>query len=87
MNKVNLKLSIIKNNAIKLRANYQLPYYLVYMITKLTDKDDISYIKFLMSSCEHLLRTKGYYKKYPQVEKSITEELKKTIQDRTYLNI
>lgn len=85
--KNNLLLSKVKNNALKLRATYQLPYYLVYLITKLDQSDEVEYVQFLMASCEHSMRSKGYYKKYPEVEKSIEEELKKSIDNRTYLNI
>ena len=80
------KLSVIKYNALKLRGNYQLPYLLVQCIDDLKDNDEVSYVRFLMNQCEHALRSKGYYKKYPQIEKQYNEELQKLLNDRTFSN-
>ena len=72
-----LRLARIKTNAIKLRVNSQIPSYLMYLINKLDENSSIDLIKSLMGQCEHLLRVKGYYKKYPTIEKQVNEELKK----------
>lgn len=86
MKKNKIKLSVIKYNALKLRGNYQLPYLLVQCIYVLKDNDEVSYVRFLMNQCEHALRSKGYYKKYPQIEKQYNEELQKLLNDRTFSN-
>lgn len=72
-----LILARIKTNAIKLRVNAQIPSYLMYLINKLDENSSVDLIKSLISQCEHLLRVKGYYKKYPSIEKQVNEELKK----------
>ena len=73
---VNHRISILKVNALKLRANYQIPYYLTYLITKLDKCSDVSLVVYLRTQCEHMLRVKGYYKKYPQAEEECERILK-----------
>lgn len=81
--KVNYKISLLKHNALKLRANYQLPYVLVLEITKINKETDVNLVKYLMAQSEHMLRIKGYYKKFPTVEKECNEMLKKEIASMT----
>lgn len=76
MAKNKLKLEIVKYNALKLRRTYQLPYQLVYYITQLNELDNVEWVTYLMSMTEHLLRVKGYYKKYPQAEQEANTQLK-----------
>lgn len=63
--KSNLQLSKLKHKAIELRVNYQLPYYLVYLIRNLDIDTDVNIIRKMQFYSEHFLRIKGYYKKYP----------------------
>lgn len=70
-----IKLEVLKYNALKLRKNFQLPYKLVYFINQLTSDSDINWFKYLISMSEHLLRVKGYYKKYPIAEQDANEQL------------
>ena len=74
-----IKISSLKYYAIKLRANYQLPYYLCYLIRQLRDDTDINVVALLSRLSEDLMRLKGYYKKYPSAEQSANEALKKQI--------
>lgn len=76
MAKSSLKLEVVKYNALKLRKNYQLPYQLVYYINQLDKESDINWVKYLVSMSEHLLRVKGYYKKYPIAEEDANEQLR-----------
>ena len=71
----NLQLAKLKSSAMKLRANYQLPYILWVMIRELSIDSSVAYINSLKSDTEHYLRIKGYYKKYPSLEKVINDEL------------
>lgn len=64
-----ISISILKYNALKLRANYQLPFKLTQYIVELKADDDINKFIFLSHASEHYLRVKGYYKKYPVIEK------------------
>lgn len=82
--KVNLKLSALKNNAIRLRINHQLPFYLTYVITKLEFNSDDELVSYLKTQSEHLLRIKGYYKKYPKIEKDCEELLKQDLHRMGY---
>ena len=74
--KNNLKLSKIKGYAIRLRSNYQLPYYLCYLIRNLDSTSSDSYIESLKRDSEHFLRIKGYYKRYPMIEEETNTLLK-----------
>ena len=73
--KSNLQLAKLKNSAMKLRADYQIPYILWDMIRELSIDSSVAYINSLKSDTEHYLRIKGYYKKYPSLEKAVNDEL------------
>lgn len=74
------KIAILKYQALKLRANYQLPFYLVYLINQIDDQTPVVVVQFLMTQSEHLLRTKGYYHKYPKIEDDCDRLLKEEYQ-------
>lgn len=76
MAKGRIKLEVLKYNALKLRRSFQLPYQLVYYINQLTFDTDVKWVSYLVSMSEHLLRVKGYYKKYPQAERDANAQLK-----------
>ena len=65
---VKVNLSLLKYNAIKLRVQHQLPFKLVYYITQLNEHSDVDWVAYLMAESEHLLRVKGYYLRYPEIE-------------------
>lgn len=73
---INKKLSALKTNAIKLRNSYQLPFYLTYAITKCNYDTDVKVIVYLREQCEHMLRVKGYYHRYPKVAEQFDELIK-----------
>lgn len=73
--KIKNQISSLKYNAIKLRANYQLPFKLCYYITQLSETSDISWIEYLMAQCEHMLRVKGYYVRYPYIEQQFDDDI------------
>ena len=83
-NKINI--STLKVYAVRLRANSQLPFYLYYLISQLTPQTDIKIVALLSRLSEDLMRLKGYYKKYPNAEKSANELLRKQIvyENNTY---
>lgn len=72
-------LARIKVNAIKLSVNKQIPVYLASLINKLTINTPKNVVIYLMSQSEHMLRLKGYYKKYPKVEQEFTRQLKEDL--------
>lgn len=74
----------VKTNAIKLSVNKQIPVFLASMINKLTLETPKNVVLYLMSQSEHMMRLKGYYKKYPDVEKDFTEVLKKDLRAMGY---
>lgn len=76
MAKGKIKLEVLKYNALQLRKKRQLPYLLVYYITQLTSDSNINWTSYLMTMSEHLLRVKGYYKKYPVAEQDANEQIK-----------
>lgn len=71
----NLLLAKLKSSAMKLRANYQIPYVLWDLIRDLSVDSSVAYVNSLKSDTEHYLRIKGYYKKYPSLEKAVNDEL------------
>lgn len=72
-------LARIKGIAIKLSVNKQIPVYLASLINKLTIDTPKNVVNYLMSQSEHMLRLKGYYKKYPMVEQEFTRQLKEDL--------
>lgn len=65
----------LKKVAIDLRANYQIPYMLCKLIRDLDNNCSMVQINYLKSQCEHLMRVKGYYKKYPSLDKTLNESI------------
>ena len=63
--KYSLKLATIKNLTLKLNTSKQLPFKLVKAIMDLTPESTNEEVKFLMALTEHYMRTKNYYKNYP----------------------
>lgn len=78
-NKVNkTKIAQIKYQALKLRTNRQLPFYLVKLINELTGDESIQYVQWLMQMSKHYLRLKNYYKEFPETEKIAEDQLKES---------
>lgn len=71
----NLQLAKLKNAAMKLRANYQIPYVLWDLIRNLNVDSSLAYINSLKADAEDLIRVKGYYNKYPVKESIVNKEL------------
>lgn len=72
-NKINL--ATLKYNAVKLRANYQIPLRLYLLISALTDKSTEKQVKFLINKSEQLMRVRGFYKKYHDQDISVSKQL------------
>lgn len=83
--KMSKSLAIIKYNNVKLRGGYQLPLFLSSCIDKLTKEDKEDYVSFLLSQCELYMRVKGFYKKYPSLDREYSELIKKELKERSYL--
>lgn len=79
MAKGGFKLARIKFNALELLKRHQLPLYLVHLINNLTGNENDAYIRCLMQFSEFYCRVRGFYKKYPDIEKSVTEEIKNNL--------
>ena len=77
----NVRIGLIKDKTLKLRVNHQIPLELVKEILKIDKKTDEKKVRYLMELTNHLLRVKGFYKKYPSVHdecnKKIKEDLRK----------
>ena len=78
--KSKVNIVVLKHNVCKLRANYQLPFYLSYLVRNISSETDVDVIVKLRSYTEHFMRIKGYYKKYPQFEKSSNDDIAKLFQ-------
>lgn len=55
---------MLKNKALALRKNYQMPYYLTNLINELKLTDSVDYVKHLMFLTKKFLRVKNYYKDF-----------------------
>ena len=86
MKKLKTKIQIIqlKNNALKLRANGQLPFALTKAIYNLNDNDSEDYLRLLMQYSKHYLRIKGYYNMYKDAEKQASCDIRKGFLDKGY---
>lgn len=81
----NVRIALIKDKALKLRINNQLPLGLVKEILKITTQTDIKKVRYLMECSQHLLRVKGYYKKYPTIHDECNKKIKEDL-DKMDLN-
>lgn len=72
----NIHLTKLKRSAMQLRMQYQLPYYLVYIIRNLDVDNDKRTFEFLKTYTEHALRCVGYYHKYSDYNDRCDDELK-----------
>ena len=82
MNKNKKLLVQLKTNSYKLRVQGSLPFQLVYYISQLDESSPIDWINYLKQQCEHMLRIKGYYNRYTDIEKQFDEVIKKDYERR-----
>lgn len=73
-NKINL--ATLKYQAVKLRGNYQIPLGLYVLISQLDSNSSEKQVKFLLYASEQLLRVRGFYKKYHDQDKQLSEQVK-----------
>lgn len=64
-----ITIATLKYRALELRKNYQIPFYLVYLINQLDGTEETKYIQTLKEFSMHTLRVKWYYKLFPNAEK------------------
>ena len=76
-----IKLAVVKYKALELRANRQIPLQLAHHINLLTNDDDKAWIEYLMIQSQHMLRVKGYYKKFPSLEKEFNDIIVKAFEE------
>lgn len=79
-----IKIATLKYNALKLRANKQIPLYLAYLINQLDGSEDTRYMRFLIEMSQHMMRVKNYYKLYPLAEKESEEIIKNGLVELGY---
>ena len=79
-------LTIIKYKSLELLRTHQLPYKLVFYIQHITPVTPDHIVKYLLDSSEHLLRVKGYYKKYPQIEKELNRTIEREMASLLSIN-
>lgn len=75
----------LKNKALQLRKDYQLPFYLTKCIYGLKKDDNVHYIETLMFLVEQLMRVKGFYKKYSDQDKSSKDVVIEVLTKRGFL--
>lgn len=66
----------MKYQALKLRNNKQIPYYLAKCINDLTGEENTTYVRWLIEMSKHYLRLKNYYKEYPEADEEAERQLK-----------
>lgn len=69
------RLEVVKYKALQLRGRYQIPYRLCYHLTQIDKDTDFEVVEYLLCTCEHYLRVRGYYKKFPQLEEQANKEI------------
>lgn len=72
-NRINL--SILKYKTLQALKNKSIPFELCHFIQMLDHNSDVEWITYLMYQSEQMLRVKGYYKKYPEVEKQFNNQI------------
>lgn len=77
---------ILKNKALELRKNYQLPFHLTKLIYSLKGDEKVSYVVVLKELTEQWLRIKGFYKRYPQTEELAEKSIKSTLESLGFTN-
>lgn len=68
MKKHKITISTLKYRALELRKNYQIPFYLAYLINQLDGSEETKYINYLKECALHTLRVKNYYKLFSSSE-------------------
>ena len=76
---------ILKNKALELRKNYQLPFYLTKLIYALKGDEKVSYVVVLKELTEQWLRIKGFYKKYPAMEGIAEQSIKDSLKNMGFI--
>lgn len=79
---MNKKIVKLKFSAYKLRDGGQIPSFIFEEICKLGFDTSIDVFKFWMEMSEHYLRIKGYYFKYPEIQETIKNDIKKLMKER-----
>ena len=74
------KANRIKSKILEMYSLGMFPSYLAYFVSNLNlltySKE---FVKGLEELCEHSIRTKGYYKKYPSVDKEVSSSCKEAL--------
>lgn len=76
MKKHKITIATLKYRALELRKNYQIPFYLTYLINQLDGTEETKYIQYLKEVALHTLRTKNYYRLFPSMEKDAENNIK-----------
>lgn len=76
MKKRKITTATLKYRALELRRNYQIPFYLVYLINQLDGTEETKYIQYLSEVALHTMRTKNYYRLFPDMEKEAEQSIK-----------
>lgn len=75
----------LKNKALQLRKNFQLPFYLTQCIYGLKKDENVHYVETLMYLTEQFMRVKGFYKKYKDQDDASTKVVKEVLKQRGFL--
>lgn len=81
MKKRKITIATLKYRALQLRNNYQLPFYLVYLINQLDGDEETKYLNYLKECALHYLRTKNYYRLFPSIEKETEHAIKNGLKE------
>lgn len=71
------KANRIKSKVLEMYSLGMFPSYLAYFFSNINLLSySVEFVKGLEDLCEHSMRTKGYYKKYPNVDKEVSAHCK-----------
>lgn len=82
--KVNKLINKVKFNAYKLKECGSLPHFYFALICKLSANDSLEKVRCYMALAENLMRVKGFYFKYPEIQKELEVDSLKFLKERGY---
>ena len=82
--KVNKLINKVKFNAYKLKECGSLPHFYFALVCKLSANDSLEKVRCYMLLADNLMRVKGFYFKYPEVQVELEKEAKEFLKERRF---
>ena len=84
MKKNKISLVALKYKILQARNNYQIPFYLAWLVNQLEGNEETHYVRFLMECTTHFMRIKNYYKMFPSQDVEAKKLIQKQLGDMGY---